>query len=99
MSLTCWLLYFEVWCVSVEQHPRVCRHPQEHSHKLTMLPALLSAGTAQLPPQQAYVTPLQLPPRQQQQLWPGSSGAGGSSMQRVLAAAGTVGGVLGVQVR
>jgi hypothetical protein len=52
-------------------------------------------GTAQLPPQQAYVTPLQLPPRQQQFRTAGSSG---SSMQRMLAAAGTVGGVLGVQV-
>lgn len=46
-------------------------------------------GTAQLPPQQAYVTPLQLPPRQQQYM----------NMPRVMAAAaGTVGGVLGVQV-
>jgi hypothetical protein len=52
-------------------------------------------GTAQLPPQQAHVTPLQLPPRQQQFR---TAGSGGSSMQRVLAAAGTVGGVLGVQV-
>lgn len=61
-----------------------------------------TAGTAQLPPQQAYVTSLQLPPRQQQFSRPlgagGSSGSSGSSMPRILAAAGTVGGVLGVQV-
>jgi len=53
--------------------------------------SLLPIGTAQLPPQQAFVTPLQLPPRQQQ------FRAAGSTVQR-MAAVGAVGGVLGVQV-
>lgn len=42
------------------------------------------------------MTPLQLPPRQQQFKAVGSNG---SDMSRVLAAAGAVGGILGVQVR
>lgn len=96
--LACWRLFASTQLLSCVQSCSLC---------LMMLTAavltscwvscvVMPAGTAQLPPQQAYVTPLQLPPRQQQFRPAGSSG---SSMPRILAAAGTVGGVLGVQVR